>query len=316
MLKAVDDVSFVLRRGTALAVIGESGCGKTSTALALIGLVAFPGQVQARAIVLHTEDGSHDISRLDPRSEQMRHVRGGQIGMVFQDAAASLSPVRTVGGQLQESIRLHVPVGHREANRMAQALLDRVGVPDPGQRQRAYVHELSGGLSQRVGIALALAGDPRVLIADEPTTALDSDRQDNIVDLIRGLQLERGLAVLYVTHDLGLVADAADHVAVMYLGRIVETAPVDALLTQPLHPYTQQLFESLPRLDHRRSRLPTMSGTVSRPVHMPPGCPFAPRCRRAENRCSAGIPALVEVEPGRRVGCFLYDPLVESTSND
>ncbi len=264
---AVDDVSFELRlrEGTSLAVIGESGCGKTSTALALMGLVAFPGRVDARAMVLHGPDGPQDISRLDPKGEKMRRVRGGQSGMVFQDAAASLSPVRTVGGQLRETTLLHQLVGRREAEQRASALLERVGVPDPEQRQRAYVHELSGGLSQRVGIALALAGNPQVLIADEPTTALDSGRQDNIIELIRGLQTERGLAVLYASHDLGLVADAADHVAVMYLGRIVETAPSDALLTDPRHPYTEQLLESPPRIDTRRRHLPTMPGRVPRP---------------------------------------------------
>ena len=314
VLTAVDDVSFELREGTSLAVIGESGCGKTSTALALMGLVAFPGRVDARAIVLHGPDGPHDISRLDPKGEKMRRVRGGQIGMVFQDAAASLSPVRTVGGQLRETILLHQLVGRREAEQRASALLERVGVPDPEQRQRAYVHELSGGLSQRVGIALALAGNPQVLIADEPTTALDSGRQDNIIELIRGLQTERGLAVLYASHDLGLVADAADHVAVMYLGRIVETAPSDALLTDPRHPYTEQLLESLPRIDTRRRHLPTMPGPVPRPVDLPPGCPFAPRCRRVENRCRTGTPELVEVASGRRVSCFLYD-LEQPASN-
>lgn len=308
-VRAVDDVSFSLRRGRSLALMGETGCGKTSTALALMGLVPAPGRMDARTIVLHTESGAIDISDLDPTGEQMRRLRGREMAMVFQDTAASLSPVRTVGAQLRETIRLHRPQHRCDATREAVSLLDRVGMPDARRWLNAYAHELSGGMSQRVGIALALAGKPRVLIADEPTTALDADRQDEIVALIRDLQAERGLAVVFITHDLSLVRDAADEVAVMYLGRFVETAPVDALLDEPRHPYTAQLLGSLPSLHTRRRRLPTVSGTVPSPTDDLHGCSFAARCHSVESRCREAVPRLAEAAPHHRVRCVLDSSL-------
>ena len=278
-LRAVDDVSFTLYSGRTLGLIGESGCGKSVTAHALLRLVPSPGQQQAERMTLHGSGAPVDLSTLDPASEAMRSVRGGEVALVFQDAGASLSPARTLGAQLRETIQAHCSLGRHEA--------------------------------ERVAIALALCGEPRVLVADEPTTALDREVQHEIVTLIRGLQADLGMAVLYITHDLGLVEDTCDDVAVMYLGRIVEMAPVRTLLTRPLHPYTIRLLESVPRLGQRRERLPTVKGTVPLPVDLPRACAFAPRCDVVEPGCHEFVPALIEVEPGHHVRCFLHSPELE-----
>jgi peptide/nickel transport system ATP-binding protein len=307
-LRAVENVSFTLYSGRTLGLIGESGCGKTLTAQALLQLIPAPGRMRALHIALHG-DGDRDVvdvASLDPRGTAIRRVRGGQIAMVFQDAAGSLSPVRTIGAQLREAIRLHRPLGRREADRVSVELLERVGLSDPRQRLREYAYQLSGGMSQRVAIALALCGEPRVLIADEPTTALDPELQRQVVKLIGQLQSVFGMAVLYITHDLGLVEEACDEVAVMYLGRIVEQAPVQTLLTRPLHPYTKRLLESVPVLGRRRGRLPTVPGAVPRLLDIPSGCSFAPRCEDVTQTCRGAVPALVEVAPGHRVRCYLH----------
>ena len=310
-LRAVDDVSFTLYSGRTLGLIGESGCGKSVTAHALLRLVPSPGQQQAERMTLHGSGAPVDLSTLDPASEAMRSVRGGEVALVFQDAGASLSPARTLGAQLRETIQAHRSLGRHEAERVALALLERVGFRDAARRMGDYPHQLSGGMGQRVAIALALCGEPRVLVADEPTTALDREVQHEIVTLIRGLQADLGMAVLYITHDLGLVEDTCDDVAVMYLGRIVEMAPVRTLLTRPLHPYTIRLLESVPRLGQRRERLPTVKGTVPLPVDLPRACAFAPRCDVVEPGCHEFVPALIEVEPGHHVRCFLHSPELE-----
>ena len=317
-LRAVEGVSFSLHAGRTLGLIGETGCGKTMTAQAILGLVPPPGRYRARQIALYptgdAADTPVDLAAIDPGGEQMRQVRGGQVAMVFQDAAASLSPVRTVGAQLRETIRLHRPVGRREADQLGAHLLERVGLSDPRRRMTEYAHQLSGGMSQRVAIALALCGEPRVLIADEPTTALDVAVQRQIVELIRKLQADLGMAVLYITHDLGLIEDACDDVAVMYLGRIVEQAPVSEMLLRPLHPYTKRLLESVPRRGQRRGRLPTVPGMVPVPVGLAMECAFAPRCDEAVSTCRSAVPALVEVAPGHQVRCFLHSAEREVSS--
>ena len=313
-LRAVHDVSLTLRAGRTLGLIGESGCGKTMTAQAILGLVPPPGRVRARRLTLchpSGDDAGTDLFSLDREGEQMRRVRGGQISMVFQDAASSLSPVRTVGGQLRETIMLHRQMHRREADQVAVELLERVGMPDPAECLRLFPHQLSGGMSQRVAIALALCGDPRVLIADEPTTALDPELQHQIVGLIRRLQTDFGLAVLYITHDLGLVEAACDEVAVKYLGRIVEVATARGILTQPLHPYTRRLLASVPRLGQRRGRLPTVPGVVPSPVDLADECAFADRCDEVVPPCRHAVPALVEVAESHRVRCYLHSPREE-----
>ena len=309
IVRAVENVSFTLRSGRTLGLIGESGCGKTMTAQAILGLVPAPGRVRARRIVLHGDADSAavvDVAALDPNGTAMRRIRGGQIAMVFQDAAGSLSPVRTVGAQLREALRLHRPIGRREADRVSAELLEQVGLSEPRKRLREYAHELSGGMSQRVAIALALCGEPRVLIADEPTTALDPELQQQVVSLMGRLQSVSDMAILYITHDLGLVAEACDDVAVMYLGRIVEQTPVQMLLTRPLHPYTRRLLKSVPVLARRRGRLPTVPGTVPQPIDVAAGCAFASRCDDVTPACRANVPALVEVAPDHRVRCYLH----------
>lgn len=316
-LRAVHNVSFTLHAGRTLGLIGESGCGKTMTAQAILGLVPASGRVRARRLTLSSPSGdgtTTDLSSLDPEGEQMRRIRGGQVSMVFQDAASSLSPVQTVGGQLRETIMLHRQMRRREANQVAVELLERVGMPDPAEGLSLFPHQLSGGMSQRVAIALALCGDPSVLIADEPTTALDPPLKHQIVGLIRRLQTEFGMAVLYITHDLGLVEAACDEVAVMYLGRIVEVAPAGAILSQPLHPYTRRLLESVPRLGQRRGRLPTVPGVVPSPVDLADECAFADRCDDEVPPCRRAVPALVEVAERHHVRCYLHCPQEEDAA--
>ena len=311
-LRAVDDVSFTLYSGRTLGLIGESGCGKSVTAHALLRLIPSPGEQQAERIILRGDGEPVDLSTLDPGSDSMRRVRGGEVALVFQDAAASLSPARTLGAQLRETIQAHRPLNRDDSDRVAVGLLERVGFRDVARRLGDYPHQLSGGMGQRVAIALALCGEPRVLVADEPTTALDRDVQQQIVALIRGLQADLGMAVLHITHDLGLVEESCDDVAVMYLGRIVESAPVKTLLAHPLHPYTIRLLESVPRLGQRRGRLPTVKGAVPMPVDLPRACAFAPRCDVVEAKCHEAVPALVEVEPAHRVRCFVHSPECDS----
>ena len=318
-LRAVENVSFTLYSGRTLGLIGESGCGKTLTAQAILQLIPAPGRMRALRIALHGDedrDALVDVASLDPHGTGIRRVRGGQIAMVFQDAAGSLSPVRTIGAQLREAIRLHRPLGRREADRVSAELLERVGLSEPRRRLREYAYQLSGGMSQRVAIALALCGEPRVLIADEPTTALDPELQRQVVKLIGHLQSVSDMAVLYITHDLGLVEEACDEVAVMYLGRIVEQAPVQTLLARPLHPYTRRLLESVPVLGRRRGRLPTVPGAVPRLLDIPPGCSFASRCEDVTPTCRADVPALVEVAPGHRVRCYLHSSQREPGAED
>jgi len=297
--RAVDGVSFTLDRGKTLALVGESGCGKSLTALSLLRLVPPPGVIEAGSGI--RLDGK-DLLALDP--ESLRRVRGKRIGMVFQDPMTSLNPVFTVGDQISEGIRAHEKVSRREAWERAVALLQEVGIPDPVTRAWSYPHQMSGGMRQRVMIAIALSCRPDLLVADEPTTALDVTVQAQILELLDRLQEERGMAVLLITHDLGIVASRADRVAVMYAGKIVEEAPTTTLFRHPTHPYTQGLFASMPRLSGARDRLAPIKGTVPPATAWPAGCRFHPRCPSTMPECMTD-PPLYTVESEHTMSCWL-----------
>ena len=281
IVRAVDGVSFALGAGEVVAIVGESGCGKSVTAQSIIGLTRSPNATISGSAVF----GGHNL--IAASDEQLRAVRGEQISVVFQDPMTSLNPVYRVGDQIAEMIRAHREVSKREALDRATELLDAVGIPNPGRRIRDYPHEFSGGMRQRVMIAMALSCDPQVLIADEPTTALDVTIQAQILELLRGLNRDRGVAVLLITHDLGVVAELADRVVVMYAGEIVEEAGVGELFSAPRHPYTRGLLDSIPRLDQpRRQRLSQIPGQPPSLLSPPSGCRFAPRCSHAFSDCS------------------------------
>jgi peptide/nickel transport system ATP-binding protein len=296
--RAVDDVSFDVRRGRTLALVGESGCGKSVTALSIMRLVPDPpGRTVAGKVIL---EGT-DLLMLSER--QMQSVRGDRIGMVFQEPMTSLNPVFTVGNQIIEAIRVHKDVSRADARAQAIEMLATVRIPGPAERIDTYPHELSGGQQQRVMIAMALACNPTVLIADEPTTALDVTIQSQILALLEDLQARFNMAVLFITHDLAVVAETAHDVAVMYAGRIVETAEVKALFKRPLHPYTKLLFRSIPRPDTRGTRLDTIKGQVPSPLDFPPACRFHTRCPLVIERCRAEEPLLREIDKGHWSAC-------------
>lgn len=297
----VDGVSLAIGRGELLALVGESGSGKSLTCLGILRLVPPPGSIGSGG---HLRLEGQDLLGLD--AEAMRAVRGRRIGMVFQDPMTALNPVLTVGYQLEETLKVLHGAAGLEARQRAAALLDEVGLPDPVQRLGSYAHELSGGQRQRVLLALALAGDPDLLLADEPTSALDVTIQAQILQLLDTLRARRGLAVLLVTHDLGIVAGRADRVAVMYAGRIVEEAAAAALYARPAHPYSRGLLRSTPRLDHPVARLEPIGGSVPSPASWPPGCRFHPRCGEALAACSRDVPHPIEVGSGHRAACWLH----------
>jgi peptide/nickel transport system ATP-binding protein len=294
----VDDVSFTLDRGETLGIVGESGSGKSMLVRSLMNILPATGRLGERAVVRF--DG-RDMRRL-PRREA-RHFWGTHVAMVFQDPMTSLNPVRTIGAQLADSLRYHLGLGRGEVRRRSVALLERVEIPDPVRRLRQYPHELSGGMRQRVTIAIALSCDPRLLIADEPTTALDVTVQRQILDLLDGLRRERGMAMILISHDLLLVGDHADRVAVMYAGRFVETAPAGELQRAPAPPYASALLASIPRVDQpNHGPLRTIEGRPPRLDALPDGCAFAPRCTWADGACTVG-PPLAEVAAHRAVAC-------------
>jgi oligopeptide/dipeptide ABC transporter ATP-binding protein len=314
VVRAVDGASFDLYPGRTLGIVGESGCGKSVTARSILRIVERPGKVEGGEIWLRREDGSRvNLAAIDERGAEMRAIRGGEIGYVFQEPMSSLSAFHTIGNQVTEAIRLHRRVSKTEARERAIELLRLVGIPRPEQRVDSYSFELSGGLRQRVMIALALAAEPRILIADEPTTALDVTTQAQILDLIRKIQAERHLAVILITHDMGVIAEMVDEVAVMYLGKIVETGPVDTIFHAPKHPYTQALLRSIPSvLAEPRSRLATISGSIPHPYARPQGCPFHPRCKDAmAGRCEVREPAVTRLGKEHEVRCFLYEQSAE-----
>jgi peptide/nickel transport system ATP-binding protein len=305
VVRAVDGVSFHLDEGELLGLVGESGCGKSITALSVMRLVARPGKIIGGEILFNGED------LLTFSEERMRALRGDDIAMIFQDPMTSLNPVYTVGEQIAEALRLHRKLNRGQAREAAVEAMREVAIPDPARRVDDYPHQLSGGMRQRVMIAMALACDPRLLIADEPTTALDVTIQAQILELIDELRRTRNLAVLLITHDLGVVAEVADRVAVMYTGRIVEESPVAELFARPRHPYTEGLLRSVPKLTTaevgKAERLSTIEGTVPKPTNLPPGCHFAPRCPHRMPRCTEGDIPLYPLEGGVEVRCVLYD---------
>jgi oligopeptide/dipeptide ABC transporter ATP-binding protein len=301
---AVTDVSFDLSAGETLCLVGESGSGKSLTAYSIMRLVPPPGRVRSGAV--HFKD--RNLLELSER--EMQHVRGADIGLVFQEPMTALNPVFTIGDQIEETLRIHGRATRQTAPRKAIDLLASVSVPEPQRRVREYPHQLSGGLRQRALIAMALACEPSLLIADEPTTALDVTIQAQILDLLRELRRNMRLALLLITHDLGVVAEMADRVAVMYAGRIVEQAPVDALFRDPKHPYTQGLMASLPG-GHPGERLKAIQGTVPALGQLPKGCAFAPRCPSRFEPCTAATPGITAVGPDRSVRCYLHGPAAE-----
>jgi peptide/nickel transport system ATP-binding protein len=309
-VKAVDGASFDVQTGKTLGIVGESGCGKSVTTQSILRLVEKPGRIVNGEIHLRQADGKVvDLVQLQPNSAEMRAIRGGEIGLVFQEPMTSFSPVHTIGDQIIEAIRLHMPVGKAEARKIGIEALRSVGIPKPERRIDEYSFELSGGLRQRAMISVALSCSPRLLIADEPTTALDVTTQAQILDLLRNLQNKNGMAIMLITHNLGVVAEMADDVVVMYLGRVVEEGPVDDIFHKPLHPYTRALLRSIPSIDSQpRVKLPTISGSIPHPHNRPSGCPFHPRCESfIKGRCDAAEPGLVRVSERQKVSCFLYD---------
>jgi oligopeptide/dipeptide ABC transporter ATP-binding protein len=311
VVRAVDGASFELQPGRTLGIVGESGCGKSVTARSILRIVERPGRVEAGEVLLRRQDGNVvDLVKLDPQSREMRDIRGGEIGYVFQEPMSSLSAYHTIGNQLIEAIRLHADMSKPAARARAIELLQMVGIPRPEQRIDSYSFELSGGLRQRVMIALSLAAEPRILIADEPTTALDVTTQAQILDLIRRIQAERDLAVILITHDMGVIAEMAHDVVVMYLGRVVESGSVDQIFHAPKHPYTQSLLRSIPSVRAEpRTKLATIAGSIPHPLNRPGGCAFHPRCpSHMEGICNRFEPVPVRVGKRHDAACFLHAP--------
>jgi peptide/nickel transport system ATP-binding protein len=315
-VKAVDGASFEVYPGRTLGIVGESGCGKSITARSILRIVDRPGRIVEGQLLFQRQKQANmsntdtvvDLAQLEPYGEEMRAIRGAEIALIFQEPMSSFSPVHTVGNQIIEAILLHQQVDKREARARALDMLRRVGIPLPEQRLEAYAYQLSGGLRQRAMIAMALSCNPRLLIADEPTTALDVTTQAQILDLMRHLQQEYGMAIMLITHDLGVVAEMADDVVVMYLGRVVEQASVDAIFYAPKHPYTQALLRSIPHIRSKaRERLASITGFVPHPYNRPPGCPFHPRCASfMPGVCDRREPELQQVGEKHAVSCFLY----------
>ncbi len=305
LVRAVNDVSFSVGEGELLGLVGESGCGKSITALSIMRLIYPPGRIAAGSIKFKGEELT------TASDDRMREIRGNDIAMIFQDPMTSLNPVFTVGEQIAEALRLHRKLDKKAAWTAAIDAMREVSIPSPERRANDYPHQLSGGMRQRVMIAMALACDPELLIADEPTTALDVTIQAHILELLDNLRKTRKLAVLLITHDLGVVAETADRVCVMYTGKIVEESGVDELFADPKHPYTRGLFNSVPKLSapniERATRLETIEGTVPSPTELPPGCHFAPRCRYRMPECELGEIPLYELDNDVQVRCILYD---------
>lgn len=300
--RAVDGISFDVSAGRTLALVGESGCGKSVTALSVLRLVPSPpGIVQADVLRF----AGKDLLAMSPR--EMRRIRGNDITMIFQEPMTSMNPVFRVGHQIAAVLRLHRGLNAEDARRECIALLDRVGIPAPARRVDDYPHQMSGGMLQRVMIAMALACNPKLLIADEPTTALDVTIQAQILDLLQVLQRETGMAILLITHDLGIVAESADEVVVMYAGKKVEQGSVRAIFAAPMHPYTRGLFASLPALQPRKQRLYTIRGSVPAATAFPTGCRFHPRCPYALERCKTDDPPFLEGDGGHGAACWLHD---------
>jgi peptide/nickel transport system ATP-binding protein len=314
-VRAVDGVSFTMTRGSILAIVGESGCGKSVTAYSILRLIQPPGKIVGGSVTLRPDGEERiDIAALGDKDDRLFRVRGGLASMIFQEPMSALSPVHTIGNQITEAIRLHQDVTKQQAEQLAAEMLGKVGIPNPTMRLKQYPHELSGGMRQRVVIAMAMVCRPQLLIADEPTTALDVTIQAQIMKLMKGLQAELGAGVMLITHDLGVVAQLAEEVAVMYLGRIVEKGSVRAIIKQPRHPYTMALLRSLPSLHASNEQLPSIKGSVPALTDIPRGCPFHPRCEFAEaGRCDVGgPPALEPLAAGHEVACVRAGEISEA----
>ena len=316
-VRAVEGVDLTLRRGEVLGVVGESGCGKSITAHSILRIVPPPGRIDSGQILFHpagksgaNENGVVDLARLNPTGSEIRDIRGKDIAMIFQEPMSSFSPVHTIGSQIEEAILLHQMVSPDKAREMTIELLRLVGISGAEQRVDNYPHQFSGGMRQRAMIAMALSCTPSLLIADEPTTALDVTIQAQILDLMRGLQKRLGMAVMFITHNLGVIAQIADTVAIMYLGQVVEYGPVREILRNPKHPYTVDLLRAVPRLGKTAGqRLVAIEGSIPSPFQRPSGCPFHPRCSRMmPGRCEVQMPAITQLDDQHSVRCLLYEP--------
>jgi oligopeptide transport system ATP-binding protein len=303
LVKAVDDVSFTVGQGEIVAIVGESGCGKSVTSLSIMGLIGYPGQITGGQIMF---DGK-DLTKL--KENEMRKIRGGKIAMIFQDPMTSLNPVLTIGEQIKESLKLHLGLTGKPADDRAIELLSLVGIPNPETRLKQYPHEFSGGMRQRVMIAMALSCDPKLLIADEPTTALDVTIQAQIMDLLKSLQKKLGMSIILITHDLGVVAGMADRVIVMYGGKVAESGPVHQIFEAPTHAYTWGLMRSIPKMTGEKKRLVPIVGQPPDLLKPPAGCRFAPRCPHAMAICNKVQPALEPVGPNQLSACWLNHPM-------
>jgi oligopeptide/dipeptide ABC transporter ATP-binding protein len=307
VVRAVDGVSFSLERQKILGVVGESGCGKSVTGLSIMGLIPMPpGKIVEGEVLYHRNGDVIDITKLNPKGKEIRSIRGDEIAMIFQEPMTSLNPVYTIGNQIMEAIILHQKVHKKEARQRAIQMLEEVGIPLPEQRVDEYPHQLSGGMRQRAMIAMALSCNPSLLIADEPTTALDVTIQAQILELMKKLQEEFRMAILMITHNLGVIAETSDDVVVMYMGKVAEQSDVRQVFHDPKHPYTQGLMKSIPSLAKRKERLEPIKGVVPDPYDLPPGCVFNPRCPYAQEICGKEEPPFFEVEGGHWAKCWLY----------
>ena len=311
VVKAVDGVNLSLDRKATLGIVGESGCGKSVTAMSIMRLIKSPpGKIVGGQILLHRNGGNEDkvvdIAALNSKGSQLRHIRGGEIAMVFQEPMTSLNPLHTIGRQIAETVQLHQRVSRKEALGRALEMLHKVHIGDPQRRLRQYPHQLSGGMRQRVMIALALSCNPSILLADEPTTALDVTVQAQILDLMRELQDDFDSSIVMITHNLGVVSQIADHVAVMYLGKVVEQAPVREIFHHPLHPYTEGLLKSVPVLGQKKKLLVPIEGMVPSAAENIQGCAFASRCPHVMEKCRIEEPPLKENAPGHQAACWLH----------
>lgn len=300
IVKAVDDVSFKIKKGEIVGVVGESGCGKSVTAMSLMRLVSSPGKIEDGEVLFE----GNDLLKL--QESDMRSIRGDEIAMIFQEPMTSLNPVFTVGKQIMESVLIHRKVSKKEARKIAIDMIALVGIPDAERVVDRYPHELSGGMRQRIMIAMALSCSPKLLIADEPTTALDVTIQAQVLDLMRGIREKLNTSIMLITHDLGVVAEMADYVVVMYAGKVIEEAPVEVIFKNPMHPYTIGLLKSKPMLDTEQDRLYSIPGQVPSPINMPNNCYFNGRCEFCFDRCMKEQPTLELIEENHKVSCWKY----------
>jgi oligopeptide/dipeptide ABC transporter ATP-binding protein len=308
VVKASEGVNLEVKRGKTLCIVGESGCGKSVMSLAALCIVSKPGKIVGGEILWHRPDGSTvDLAKLNPNGAEIRSIRGAEIAIIFQEPMTSLSPLYTIGNQIGEAIMLHQGVSKKEARERTIEILKKVRIPRPERLVDEYPFRLSGGMRQRAMIAMALSCNPDLLIADEPTTALDVTTQSQILDLMRDLQAEYGMGIMFITHDLGVVAEMADEVAVMYLGKVVEYGDVETIFHNPKHPYTQALLKSIPKISREQSELDPIQGMVPSPFNRPKGCHFHPRCSQAMDICKERVPAVTQLSENHKVQCLLYE---------